>query len=216
MTKQVNRGTISDFKDSDGKWVRSISKNYVRKYSMSGRRFEGMMSRCKEGGAVQAAEETYIGCSTSENFKDFQFFTDWSCNQIGYEQHGWELDKDLLFEGNKIYSENNCVFIPKQLNTFISISVNCMEFPLGVSLYGKRAKFRSRCNGKFLGHFSSRLEAHKVYVIEKERQARVWYERCKSGEVIVDPRVTERLRTWTVPEKYLMPELLAERRNSML
>ena len=32
----------------------------------------------------------------------------------------WEIDKDVLLKGNKIYSEDTCVFIPPCLNLMLT------------------------------------------------------------------------------------------------
>lgn len=49
---------------------------------------------------------TYVGCSMSENFKNFQFFAEWCNGQVGFGNKGWHLDKDILLKGNKEYSES--------------------------------------------------------------------------------------------------------------
>lgn len=49
---------------------------------------------------------TYIGCSVSEEWKTFSNFKSWMEGQVW---EGKQLDKDLLVEGNKVYSEETCV-----------------------------------------------------------------------------------------------------------
>ena len=42
-------------------------------------------------------------------------FKDWMENQ---DWEGNQLDKDLLFEGNKVYGPKTCVFVTRMVNNF--------------------------------------------------------------------------------------------------
>lgn len=165
-----------------------------------------MLQRCEAGGKEQAKHPTYIGCSTSETFKDFQFFAEWCQSQVGFGLSGYHLDKDILFEGNKVYSEDICVFIPQELNKFLTTrTASRGDYPLGVSWHERSGKFRARVNitgkVKHLGIFSTPEAAHDAYIIAKEAEAYRWYERLRDGEFAVDPRVIERMRTWRVNDE---------------
>lgn len=147
---------------------------------------------------------SYIGCSISDNFKDFQRFTDWYVTQKGYGQKGYHLDKDLLVTHNKRYAEESCAIIPAALNSFIVANDSCRGlYPVGVSFDTKHSKIRASIssNGyqKHLGYFNTVGEASEVYKVAKEAEAYRWYERLKAGEFVVDERVIERMRTWTLP-----------------
>ena len=46
---------------------------------------------------------------------------------------GWELDKDILVKGNKIYSPDTCCFVPKEVNTvFTKRQSKRGDYPIGV------------------------------------------------------------------------------------
>lgn len=60
---------------------------------------------------------TYKGCEASDNFKRFSGFLSWAENQIGFCKDGWQLDKDIIIKGNKIYSEETCCFVPPEINS---------------------------------------------------------------------------------------------------
>lgn len=52
-----------------------------------------------------------------------------------------------------------------------------------------------------LGLYYTEQEAYAVYKQAKEAEAQRWYARLESGEFIVDERVIERMRTWTLEEQ---------------
>src|SRR5690554_513591 len=58
-----------------------------------------MLERCYSA-KTQDRRPTYKGCSVSEEWLTFSTFKDWMKTQ---KWEGLQLDKDLLFEGNKVY-----------------------------------------------------------------------------------------------------------------
>ena len=56
---------------------------------------------------------TYIGVTVCEEWHNFQNFAGWF--EDNYKE-GFELDKDLLVKGNKIYSPETCCFVPQEIN----------------------------------------------------------------------------------------------------
>ena len=57
------------------------------------------------------------------------------------------LDKDILYKGNKIYSPENCCFIPYRINLLFTKSDKTRgEYPIGIT-YDKRSdKIMVQCN----------------------------------------------------------------------
>lgn len=73
---------------------------------------------------------SYEGCSVSDEWKRSSDFKRWMSSQIW---EGLELDKDILFPGNKVYSSKTCCFVPKYLNYLFLARDSCRgEYPLGV------------------------------------------------------------------------------------
>ena len=105
----------------------------VKEYNL----WKDMLERCFSE-KCQTRQPTYIGCNVSDNFLNYSYFYDWCQEQIGFgkvDEKGryWQLDKDLLFVGNKTYSETTCVFVPKEINVFfVDSGASRGNYPLGV------------------------------------------------------------------------------------
>lgn len=125
-----------------------------------------MLQRCYDV-KFHERNPTYKGCAVSEDWHTFSNFKAWM------EKQDWEarqLDKDLLFEGNKVYSVKTCVFVTPMVNTF---AVDCRaargEWLIGVSWNKRAGKFISMCNNPFtkkleyLGLFTNELQAHNAW-----------------------------------------------------
>ena len=75
-----------------------------------------MLRRCYDE-KLHKKYPTYIDCKVCEEWLNFQNFAKWYYNNY-YEIENEKicLDKDILHKGNKIYSPDNCVFVPNNIN----------------------------------------------------------------------------------------------------
>lgn len=194
---------LADFKNSSWKWARTGLVDGKQSKTASYMRWKAMCGRCEDGGTTQKARPSYVGCTMSQMFSDFHLFTDWHVKQVGYGVEGYQLDKDILIEGNKLYSETTCALVPRQLNMFLVDSEAARgEFPQGVCWFKRDQKFRAqlRINGNniHLGDFLTAEEAFACYKTAKESEARRWHSRLVAGEFVVDERVIERMSNWVL------------------
>ena len=172
------------------------TKEYMLWYSM--------LRRCYSE-SFKKKQPTYEGCEVSNNFKSYEYFYEWCNKQIGFGNDGngnpFHLDKDLLIKGNKVYSENTCVFLPQEIN---SLLVKCTasrgKYLIGVCWHKTNKAFISRVNknkGKqeHLGYFNTEIEAFKVYKTAKEsfikEQANKWKSQIdeRSYEALINYQV---------------------------
>lgn len=161
--------------------------------------WSSMLKRCYSI-KTQQNIPTYKNCEVSGNFKYFPYFKDWCNNQIGFNIEGFELDKDILIKGNKMYSEDTCVFVPMEINTLFTKSNNARGvYMIGVSKHRQTDKFHSRVNigGEMvhLGLFETELEAFYAYKEAKEERIKHLADKWKEQ---IDPRVYDALVSYQV------------------
>ena len=172
----------------------------VKEYNL----WQNMLKRCFSE-KYQTHKPTYKGCNVSDNFLNYSFFYDWCQEQIGFgkvDDKGriWCLDKDLLFVGNKTYSETACVFVPQEINVFFIDRGNDRgEYPVGVCFDKQNGKFIAQCkvNGKrqHLGRFNTPEEAFAVYKPFKENLCK---QLALKWQHEIDPRLFEAMMNWSV------------------
>lgn len=185
---------------NDSKCANTIPKGNTREYTI----WQQMLFRCTEQG--QAKNQSYIGCTVSDNFKSYSFFYEWCHKQVGFgnrDDNGksWCLDKDILVKGNKLYSEDTCVFVPHNINLlFTRANKTRGRYCIGVSWLKNRSKFMAQCANKsgkqiYLGVFDDEIMAFQAYKSFKEGLIRQAAEGCRNK---LDNRVYEALVNYEV------------------
>ena len=162
--------------------------------------WKNMLMRCYSN-TYKKKYPTYESCEVSNKFKSYEYFYEWCNKQIGFSNQDWHLDKDLLTKGNKVYSENSCVFIPNEINSLLTKSTASRgEHLIGVCWHKKDKSFvaqvnKSKGGREWLGSFKTELEAFNAYKIAKEAFIKEQAEIYKGR---VDQRVYEALMKYTV------------------
>ena len=130
----------------------------------------GMLKRCYSP-KYPDRNPTYRCCSVSKEWLRFSNFKMWMECQ---DWEGMQLDKDILFEGNKVYSANTCVFVTQMVNLFtIDCGATRGEWMIGVNWHKASSKFVSQCSNpltkkrEHLGLFVNELEAHQTWLKRK-------------------------------------------------
>ena len=159
-----------------------------------------MLERCYSD-TYKKKQPTYEGCEVSDNFKSYTYFYEWCNKQMGFDNEYWQLDKDLLIKGNKVYSEDYCVFLPKEINLVLTKSNKTRgEHLIGVCWYKKDKAFVARVNknkggSEYLGSFKTELEAFNAYKQAKEAFVKEQATKWKSQ---IDYRAYNALMNYTV------------------
>ena len=166
--------------------------------------WKSMLKRCYSD-AYKKKNPTYIDCEVSDKFKNYEYFYEWCHSQVGFGVDGngnpFQLDKDLLVKGNKVYSEYSCIFLPNEINLLLTKCTASRGNHLIGVYYHKRGKvFKAQVNknkGKQekLGSFNTELEAFNAYKIAKESFIKEQAEKWKDK---IDERAYQALINYTV------------------
>jgi hypothetical protein len=152
-----------------GKYKVSFKNIHTKYYTC----WRGMLERCycKK---FHSKKPTYIGCSVADDWHNFQNFAKWFDENYNPEtMQGWQLDKDILVKGNKIYSSETCCFVPNNINALFTKSNSSRgKYPIGVCkcINGKYlAQITKNSKQTGIGYYSTIEEAFQVYRVAKEK-----------------------------------------------
>lgn len=164
-------------------------------------KWRSMLKRCYYEKSLEKYP-TYRGCTVHPDWHNFQVFAKWLSSN-NFSDLRYELDKDLLSNGSKIYSKDTCSLVPMEINRLLVNSETEKGFmPIGVYYNEKANKYGSRIRikgkRKYLGFFDCKQKAHQTYVDAKKdyvkKTAIEWRDR-------IDADVFDALMNWK--PKYL-------------
>lgn len=129
-----------------------------------------MLKRCY-------GKNSYSNCKVCEEWLTFSNFKSWMKEK---DWEGKELDKDIMKGSLGLYSPDTCLFIDKDVNSFVLTRPKFRgSHPLGVCYDKVRGLYQSHCNlivdgerkSKNLGRYKTPEEAHRAWQLAKRDRA---------------------------------------------
>lgn len=172
------------------------SKNDLTCYQ----KWSGMLHRVYDSTRICYRQYGGRGVLVHESWHNFQNFAEWFYKQPNNDVKNIELDKDLIDTAAKLYSENTCSLVPKEVNIALTDSRIDNGMLVGVSKTANKINsYRARCHigGKIdnIGVYSTELQAYLAYVKCKESYVRSLSEKYKD---VLTNTSYEALRNWRV------------------
>ena len=158
-----------------------------------------MLRRCFDEKRKQE-HPTYKDVTCSKEWLSMTSFIEDVSQMKGFGLSGWELDKDILQKGNKLYSKDTCCFVPHEINMLLTKRDNARgEYPIGVYFHKASGKFKAylTINGKMkhLGYFNTPEQAFQAYKLAKEAYIKAVAEKWKH---LLDEWVFQALMSYEV------------------
>lgn len=151
----------------------NIKSNHV--HIPSYHTWEQMLKRCYSQEFLNS-HSTYKGCSVCDEWKYFSNFKRWfDKNYVD----GYQLDKDIIKKGNKVYSPDTCCFVPLEINTLLCKSDKARgEMPIGVYK-------REMVHGyKYVAYLNNSIKKHfHLGTFETPEEAFLAYKKAKEVHI---------------------------------
>jgi len=161
-------------------WLNMLTRTYNSKFHKFNPRYED----CE-------IDPVWLNYSTF--YEDVQRM----CPHFYDEDVQYELDKDLLHKGNRVYGPNTCCFLPGELNTILLQATSARgEYPVGVTLYTQSSINPYRATISRSGAGKPKL----VKGFPTIEEAFVWY--CAQKKVYLLERV-EYWRKYLTKDAYM-------------
>lgn len=154
------------------KYPKCINKKHTKEYIA----WTSMLKRCFSK-KLKDDNPTYNDVVCCEDWLLYEKFYEWIHNQENFNkwlcEAQWNLDKDILIKGNKIYSQETCCLVPHNVNLlFAKRDAKRGSLPIGVIRFGDR--YRADCRNPFtnkhdnIGYYDTPEKAFQAYKAYKE------------------------------------------------
>ena len=161
--------------------------------------WNNMLKRCYNKDMV-VKKPSYSDCIVDVEWHNFQNFA-YDYEQMAGSDKGWQLDKDILVKGNKLYSKETCCLVPQHINNLFTKNTSKRgDLPIGVNLSGNESNpYQAACSVDnhlvYLGVFSTAEEAFQAYKQAKESEIK---RVAKLYRFQLDPKVFKALIEYEV------------------
>ena len=156
-----------------------------------GKAWENMKQRCYSE-KYHKKYPTYKGCYVCDDWLNYDNFKKWFDKNYNSEtMKDFVLDKDILVEGNKIYSPETCCFVPQEINNTFKNYKN-KKYSIGIFFkYNKFVVLLNRFKKRnSYGGFYNEYNAKKVYEIALKDYRQELAEKYKN---VIDIKVYNKL-----------------------
>lgn len=140
---------------------------------------------------------SYKGCTQTDLFSDYDSFYEWCHSNPWFNKYDdkgnvFQLDKDVVTNGGKVYGEDTCVFVPSEINNLFLRPTLPRHLPVGVVKKGSKYIAQINYDGYAvkIGTYETPEEAEQKYLAAK---GEVVYAKACRWQGMVDPRVIESL-----------------------
>jgi len=170
----IKSGLVKNYYKKTFYSIGFLGEGKYKSSTMSYFRWVDILLRCYDK-EQQEKSPSYKGCSVHPDWHNFQVFAKWF--EENYVE-GFEIDKDILVKGNKIYGPSTCCFVPKEINLLITVKRKRMSsLPTGLTKIGD--KFMVSVNSKYKGIYTTQEEASQVYKSEKGKEIKILADKFK-------------------------------------
>lgn len=128
-----------------------------------------MIRRCYDEKLKERYSAYYGDCIVCNEWHNFQIFSEWWNNNIyrvGTER--MHLDKDILFDGNRLYSPDTCLIVPQRINMMFLKKPNKYNLPNGI-IPVSNGRYNASYRGKSIGNYDTLELAVKAHDMEKKK-----------------------------------------------
>lgn len=141
--------------------------------------WQKMLERCLDE-EFKKRYSAYEDVTVCEEWLYFPNFYEWLHSQENFEKWNnnkkeYNIDKDILIKGNKVYSPDTCCLVPSYVNImFVKHQNHRGDLPIGLSYSGLHGQVRVRCNNPitkksdYLGTFYDVINGFYAYKKHKE------------------------------------------------
>ena len=130
--------------------------------------WSGILQRCYSK-QQETKYPSYRGCTVSEDWKSFSSFLHF---YLPLAKIDWQVDKDILICGNKLYSSETCLLVPAWVNTLtLNRASRKGVLPQGICLNKKNYQVQcsfGKSKPEYLGTYKNLDNALEVYARAKQ------------------------------------------------